>query len=170
MLQNNNLFNILSSSIVNNPDQLIFGRLFLSMVGFITYSIYYNSSSSSVKNNVSIQTNSSLVNENIQTDSIPITQTLVDSILEYPIIDTPVLEPNKLQRDISFYNEQGIQTDNSNLFYLLTGDSYQSTQQNTISTYNLEELQAPMDHFINNGGRRSDIQGYIQYLSSNNER
>jgi hypothetical protein len=69
MLQNNNLFNILSSSIVNNPDQLIFGSLFLSMVGFITYSIY-KSSSSTITTNVSTQTDSSLVNEQgIQTDN-----------------------------------------------------------------------------------------------------
>jgi len=68
MLQNNNLFNILSSSIVNNPDQLIFGSLFLSMVGFITYSIY--KSSSTITTNVSTQTDSSLVNEQgIQTDN-----------------------------------------------------------------------------------------------------
>ena len=191
MLQNNNFLNSFSSSLVNNPNQTIFATLFISMVGIITYSIYNSSSStittnvstqtdsSAITTNVSTQTESSLVSVNTQTDAISNTQTFIDSILEYPIIDTPVLEPNKLQGDISLYIEQGIQiesslvnvstqTDDPNLFYLC--NSYHSTEQSGISTYDLEELQAPMDHFINTGGRESDIQGYIQYLENISDR
>jgi len=73
--------------------------------------------------------------------------------------------------------EQGIQTESSLvdvstqtndpiLFYL--NDSYNSTGESGISTYNLVDLQAPMDCYIENGGSRSDIQGYIQYLENLN--
>jgi hypothetical protein len=180
MLQYNNFFNTISSSLMNNPNQLIFGILFISMAGFITCSIYNTSSSApAITTNNFTQTESSLVNNSTQTDSISNSQTFVDSILEYRIIDTPVLEPNILYEDISLYVEQIIQTDSSlvnvstqtddpNLFYMM--DSYHSTIQSGISSYDLEELQVPMDHFINTGGRESDIQGYIQYLENQTER